>query len=78
MNSQAKERVSRRTKRPKRDRIRKYADEHGLTYSEAQERLLLPRFEGRAGPGGRGWTRWTCESKQASPSNDVLNTDPLA
>jgi hypothetical protein len=40
VNSQAKERVSRRTKPQKRDRIRKYAELHGLTYSAAEERLL--------------------------------------
>ena len=40
MNSQAKAQVSRRTKARKRDRIREYADLHGLTYSAAEERLL--------------------------------------
>jgi hypothetical protein len=39
-NSAAKEVISRRTPAKKRDRIRKYAEAHGLTYSAAEERLL--------------------------------------
>lgn len=39
-NSVAKTPISRRTPSRKRERIQSYAESHGLTYSEAEERLL--------------------------------------
>jgi hypothetical protein len=40
VNSNAKTAISRRTKPQKRARIRKYAEQNGLSYSAAEERLL--------------------------------------
>src|SRR4051794_24512867 len=49
MISDAKVPVSRRVKPEKRARIRRYAEEHGLTYSAAEEQLLDSGLDAESG-----------------------------